>query len=146
VAQALDTRLSAGRRERTFVVVLAPLVQLPPELEPQFVVVEHDPPPRDQLGAIARGVATEPGELPAGEGLEAVLDAAAVLSRAEAEGAFALSLVRHGRLEPGPVWEIKAGMLRKSGLLGLHRGGGSSPVIFDGAACQPMIEAAKFPP
>ena len=125
VAQALDTRLSAGRRERTFVVVLAPLVKLPPELEAQFVVVEHEPPGRDQLAAIARGVATEPGERPAGDELEAALDAAAGLGRAEAEGAFALSLVRHGRLLPAPLWEIKAGMLRKSGLLALHRGGGS---------------------
>ena len=125
VAQALDTRLSAGRRERTFVVVLAPLVQLPPELEAQFVVVEHEPPGRDQLESIARGVATEPGELPDGDELGAVLDAAAGLARAEAEGAFALSLVRHGRLLPAPLWEIKAGMLRKSGLLALHRGGGS---------------------
>ncbi len=125
VAQALDTRLSAGRRERTFVVILAPLVQLPPELEAQFVVVEHEPPGRDQLEAIARGVATEPGELPGGDDLAAVLDAAAGLARAEAEGAFALSLVRHGRLAPGPLWEIKAGMLRKSGLLALHRGGAS---------------------
>ena len=125
MAQALDTRLSAGRRERTFVVILAPLVQLPPELEAQFVVVEHDPPSRDQLESIARGVATEPGELPDGDELEAVLDAAAGLARAEAEGAFALSLVRHGRLAPAPLWEIKAGMLRKSGLLQLHRGGAS---------------------
>ena len=46
--------------------ILAPLVQLPPELEAQFVVVEHEPPGRDQLEAIARGVATEPGELPDG--------------------------------------------------------------------------------
>ena len=50
--------------------------------------------------SIARGVATEPGELPAGDELGAVLDAAAGLARAEAEGAFALSLVRHGRLLP----------------------------------------------
>ncbi len=107
VAQALDARLSAGRRERTFVVVLAPLVQLPPELEAQFVVVEHEPPGRDQLEAIARGVATEPGELPGGDDLAAVLDAAAGLARAEAEGAFALSLVRHGRLAPAPLWEVR---------------------------------------
>ncbi len=100
-------------------------MQLPPELEAQFVVVEHEPPGRGQLEAIARGVATEPGELPEGDGLGAVLDAAAGLARAEAEGAFALSLVRHGRLLPAPLWEIKAGMLRKSGLLALHRGGAS---------------------
>ena len=43
-----------------------PVVQIPVELEKQFVVLEHDLPGRDQLEAIARGVATEPGELPDG--------------------------------------------------------------------------------
>jgi hypothetical protein len=125
VAQALDTRLSAGRRERTFVVILAPLVQLPPELEAQFVVVEHEPPGRDQLEAIARGVATEPGELREGPDLDAVLDAAAGLTRTEAENSFALSLVRHGRLAPDVLWELKGQALKAAGLLSLHRGGES---------------------
>ena len=66
VVQALDTQLAAGKQARTFVVILAPVVQVPVELEKLFVVVEHDLPGRDQLGAIARGVATEPGELPDG--------------------------------------------------------------------------------
>lgn len=123
LAQALDTRLGLGKRERTFVVVLAPHAQVPPELGPLFVVVEHERPGRDELAAIARGVATEPGELPGGEGLEAVLEAAAGLTRAQAENAFSLALVRHGRLEPDVLWELKARALRDSGLLSLHRGG-----------------------
>ena len=123
VAQALDTQLAAGKQARTFVVVLAPVVQVPVELEKQFVVVEHDLPGRDQLEAIASGVATEPGELPDGDGVVAVLDAAAGLTRLEAENAFSLSLVRHGHLSPAVLWEIKSGALVKSGLLSLHRGG-----------------------
>ena len=123
VVQALDTQLAAGKQARTFVVILAPVVKVPVELEKLFVVVEHDLPGRDQLGAIARGVATEPGELPDGDGLDAVLDAAAGLTRVEAENAFSLSLVRHGRLAPEVLWEIKCGTLKKSGLLTLHRGG-----------------------
>ncbi len=125
VAQALDTQLAAGKAARTFVVILAPVVQVPAELEKLFVVVEHDLPGRDQLAAIAAGVATEPGELPVGVALDAVLDAAAGLTRLEAENAFGLSLVRHGRLAPEVLWEIKGGALKKSGLLSLHRGGGS---------------------
>ena len=50
-------------------------------------------------------------------------DAAAGLTRVEAENAFALSLVRHGRLAPEVLWELKAQALKKSGLLTLHRGG-----------------------
>ena len=52
-----------------------------------------------------------------------MLDAAAGLTRMEAENAFALSLVRHGRLDPGVMWELKAQALKKSGLLTLHEGG-----------------------
>ena len=39
----------------------------------------------------------------------------------EAEGAFSLSLTREGRIQPEAIWELKAGMLKKSGLLQLHR-------------------------
>ena len=52
-----------------------------------------------------------------------VLDAAAGLTRMEAENAFSLSLVRHGKVVPETLWELKTGMLKKSGLLTLHRGG-----------------------
>jgi hypothetical protein len=123
VVQALDSAITAGKTGRTFVVVLAPVVQMPVELERAFVVIEHDLPGRDQLERIARGVATEPGELPAGDGLTVVLDAAAGLTRVEAENAFSLSLVRHNRVTPEVLWELKAQTLKKSGLLTLHRGG-----------------------
>jgi hypothetical protein len=123
VAQALDSQIAAGKQARTFVVILAPVVQIPVELEKLLVVLEHDLPGRDQLASIASGVATEPGELPEGEALHAVLDASAGLTRLEAENAFSLSLVRHNRLVPEVLWEIKAGALKKSGLLTLHRGG-----------------------
>ncbi len=104
-------------------IILAPVLNLPPELERLFVVIDHDLPDRAQLEAIARGTAVEPGELPEGHELPAVLEAAAGLTRLEAENAFALSLVRHGRLEPRVLWELKAQTLRKSGLLTLHKGG-----------------------
>jgi hypothetical protein len=54
VIQALDSQVVAGKQARTFVVILAPVVQVPVELEKLFVVVEHDLPGTDQLGAIAR--------------------------------------------------------------------------------------------
>src|SRR3954453_14532776 len=123
IVQALDTQIHAGKQGRTFVVILAPVVQIPVELEKQFVVVEHDLPGRDQLEAIARGVATEPGERPEGAARDAVLDAGAGLTRMEAENAFSLSLVRHGRLAPDVIWELKGQALKKAGLLTLHRGG-----------------------
>lgn len=122
IVQALTQQILAGKQNRTIIVILAPLVQLPVELENLFVVIEHELPDREQLAEIARGIATEPSELPNGSELETVLDAAAGLTRLEAENAFSLSLVRQGRITSDTVWELKSGMLKKSGLLELHRG------------------------
>lgn len=123
IVQALAHQIHDGKQNRTFIVILSPVVQIPIELEKQFVVIEHELPDRDQLEEIARGVATEAGELPEGESLTTVLDAAAGLTRMEAEGAFSLSLVRNGVLTPCDIWELKGQMLKKSGLLELHHGG-----------------------
>jgi hypothetical protein len=123
VVQALDSAILAGKQHRTFVVVLAPVIQIPVELDRQFIVIEHDLPGRDQLQQIARSIAVEPGELPDGEEFGTVLDAAAGLTRFEAENAFSLSLIRHGRVTPDVMWELKTQTLKKSGLMTLHRGG-----------------------
>ena len=125
VVQALLHQINQGKHNRTFVVVLSPVVDLPVELEKQFVVVDHELPDRTQLEELARGIATEEGELPEGDSLGRVLDAAAGLTRYEAEGAFSLSLVRTGRIEPATIWELKSQALKKSGLVSLHQGGES---------------------
>jgi hypothetical protein len=123
IVQALARQITTGKQNRTFVVILAPIVQIPPELEKLFTVIEHDLPDRKQLEEIARGVATEEGELPSGTDLIQMLDAAAGLTRYEAENAFSLSLVRHQRLESDTIWQLKGETLKKSGLLSLHHGG-----------------------
>lgn len=122
VVQALARQLAAGKQNRAFIVVLSPLVQIPTELEKQFIVIEHPLPGRMQLEEIAKGVATEVGEMPSGVEKQRLLDAAAGLTRYEAESAFSLSLVRHSKLEVETLWELKSQMLKKSGLLQLHRG------------------------
>jgi ATPase family associated with various cellular activities (AAA) len=122
IVQALARQITAGKQNRTFVVILAPVVQIPVELEKLFVCLEHDLPSREQLQEIATGIADKPDELPEGTGLSSLLEAAAGLTRYEAEGAFSLSIVRHGCLAPEAIWELKSQMLKKSGLLQLHRG------------------------
>ena len=123
IVEALARQISAGKQNRTFLVVLSPVVQIPVELEKDFAVLEHELPDREQLEEIARGVATEEGELPDGADLTRLLDAAAGLTRQQAENAFSLSLVRHRRVEASTIWSLKADELKKSGLLQLHRGG-----------------------
>lgn len=122
IVQALAQQIITGKQNRTFVIILSPVVSIPIELEKLFVVLEHELPDREQLEEIARGIATEEDDLSTDTDLQAVLDAASGLSRFEAEGAFSLSLVRHGQIAPDAVWELKTQTLRKSGLLTLHRG------------------------
>jgi len=122
IIQALAAQIAKGKQNRTFVVVLSPVVQIPVELEKLFVVLEHDLPAREQLHEIARGIATVDGELPEGSELDMLLDAAAGLTRYESESAFSLSLVRHGRIVPDAVWDLKCQTLKKSGLMQLYRG------------------------
>jgi hypothetical protein len=124
VVQTVFSQLVAGKQRRTFVVVLSPVVQIPVELEKVFVVLEHALPDRQGLERIARELTTDsPGDLPQGEHLQRVLDAAAGLTHYEAEGAFALSLTRHNAIRPECLWELKAQALKKNNLLTLHRGG-----------------------
>jgi hypothetical protein len=122
IIQTLLQQIVAGKQSRGFIVILAPVVSIPVELERLFVVIEHELPGREQLAEIARGIATEEGELPNGPELDRILDAAAGLTRYEAEGAYSLALVRQGRLEAETLWELKARTLLKGGLLSLHRG------------------------
>lgn len=123
IVQAVAQQVLAGKQRRVIIVILAPTVAIPDELQKLFTVFEHELPDREQLTEIARGVATEPGELPEGQELDRVLEAACGLTRIEAENSFALSLVRHSRLEAGTIWQLKAAELKKSNLLTLYRGG-----------------------
>jgi hypothetical protein len=124
VIQTTFAQLVAGKQQRTFLVVLSPTVQIPLELEKLFVVLEHSLPDREQLERIARELtADSPEDLPQVEDLQRVLDAAAGLTRYEAEASFALSLTRHNAIRPEAIWEMKAQTLRKNNLLTLHRGG-----------------------
>ena len=121
--QTLFEELVAGKQRRTFIVVLSPVIQIPVELERAFVIVDHELPTQDQLGQIATDVlADHPDGLPTDRAWQALLEAAAGLTRAEAEGAFALSLARYDALRPEVIWDLKAQTLRKQNLLTLHRG------------------------
>ncbi|QGJ71767.1 ATP-dependent zinc metalloprotease FtsH [Planctomycetales bacterium 10988] len=121
IVQALSRQILLGKQNRTILVILSPLVQLPVELEKMFVVLSHALPGREQLDEIAQGIATEEGEYPEGRDRERILDAASGLTRLEAENAFSLSLVREGSIEAETIWELKAQTLKKCGALSLCR-------------------------
>jgi len=86
VVQTTFAQLIAGKQRRTFVVVLSPVVQIPVELEKLFVVLDHALPDRAGLERIARELTSDsPADFPKGDDLGRVLDAAAGLTRYEAE-------------------------------------------------------------
>ncbi len=122
VISTFAQQAALGKQTRTVLVVLSPIVRLPVELEKLIVVLEHALPSREQLRSLAAEVATEAGELPDGAALEGTLDAASGLTRLEAENAFALSLVRYGRLEPETLWKQKSQVLAKAGTLRMYEG------------------------
>lgn len=129
VVQTAFTQIVRGKQQRTFAVVVSPGADMPIELQKVFVVLDHPLPDRSQLAQIALELASDcPENLADGSALDRVLDAAAGLSRFEAEGAFALSLARHGVLRPECIWQLKAQALAKSGLCSLYRG---DPKTFD---------------
>jgi len=119
IIQTLSQRLHEGKAVRSILIILAPVLQIPTELEKQFVVIDHELPNRSQLAAIAEDL--NGGPLP--DLLQCqVLDAASGLTRGEAEGAFALSLARHGQIRPATVFELKAQSLARNGLVKVHKG------------------------
>ena len=65
----------------------------------------------------ASGELTRILDLPTGDELDAILDAAAGLTTAEAEDAFALSLTLHGTFQPATILAEKAATIRKNGLV-----------------------------
>jgi hypothetical protein len=120
IVQQLFNRVIDGKMERCHVVVLSHTRQLPAEIEKVFALIEHELPDAGALNQIANELHEEP-ENPHTAHSESVR-AAAGLTRYEAEGAFALSLSRHGKITPNAVWEMKQSMLKKSGLLEMYRG------------------------
>ncbi|MEI7688294.1 MAG: AAA family ATPase, partial [Planctomycetota bacterium] len=121
--QTTFAQLIAGKDQRAFLIVLSPVVQVPIELEKLFVVIDHALPDRDQLHRIGQEILSDP-QYPMADpnNWNSILDAAAGLTRYEAEGAFALSIARHNGLRPESIWELKAQALKKNNLLTLHRG------------------------
>src|SRR5262249_37386166 len=100
----------------------------------------------DALERIARELASDsPDDVPAGDDLARLLDAAAGLTRYEAEGAFALSLCRRSQISPDVVWELTAQALRKNNLLTRHRGAERFDAVGGLAALKDFCRRALAP-
>jgi AAA+ superfamily predicted ATPase len=113
VIQAIQNGVTRWKALGSCLVMISPVVQLRPELEKIFTVIDLDLPDEESLFhlqiELAKSVKVEPNP-------EAVR-AARGLTEFEAETAFALSLVKEGRFSSRVIAEAKAQMIRKSGLM-----------------------------
>lgn len=127
VVQTLANRVARGKGIGQFIIIVAPVLQLPPEVEKLFTVVHHDLPDTEQLTTICNSLFSAESHFtaPTTEEVAIVVDAAKGLTRQEAENAFALSLTRGNKLAADTIWSIKAQTLEKSGTLSLYRGDAS---------------------
>jgi hypothetical protein len=113
VVQAIQNGVSRWKALGSCLVMIAPLIQIRPELEKIFTVIDLELPDEESLFhlqvEIAKSVKVEPNP-------ESVR-AARGLTEFEAETAFALSLVKEGRFSSRIIAQAKAQMIRKSGLM-----------------------------
>jgi AAA+ superfamily predicted ATPase len=105
-----------GKSNSRVLIVTACRMQLPPELEKEFTIIDFKLPSKDQLCEVLREVAN-PLNLHLNGQMDQILDAAGGLTTNEAENAFALSFIEAKTIDPRIVAREKANTIRKNGIL-----------------------------
>lgn len=116
VQRAFKDACAEGKRKFTTIVVLSAVQQIPAELEKLMTVVDFALPGRETLERIL-GTLTRERENLSKEKIALLVEAASGLTEAEAENAFALSLIQPGALNPQFVMAEKANAVKRSGIL-----------------------------
>jgi AAA+ superfamily predicted ATPase len=119
LARTLKQTIRTCRLQQKVIIVLSNQVQIPNELEKEFVLIQTDLPTAEELGTIARSIAQSAKLEITDTALEQVCESALGLTTQEAEDIFALSVVEQGKLEPEVIAYAKANTVKKSGLLEL---------------------------
>lgn len=121
IITTLEHAIREGKQYRVFFLLLSHSLKIPDELQKIVTTVNHDLPSRDDLAEILKEMKLHDDELPADD-LPHILDAAVGLTRTQSENTFSLSIVKHKKVTPSTIWEMKAEELKKSGLMELYRG------------------------
>jgi AAA+ superfamily predicted ATPase len=120
IFRKLKDALFLAKTQNKCIIILAPVLFLPTELEKLFAVVDLPLPDREQLKEILHAICkNNEKKMPKGDALLAALDAARGLTSTEAEDAFSLAIVESGTLDPIIVAREKAETIRKNGILEL---------------------------
>jgi AAA+ superfamily predicted ATPase len=119
--------LNTAKAKGITLLVLSPgTPALPPDIAKLLTPLPLPLPTREELAAVIDRLCHHPSEsgemhrlreIPTGDELQALTDAASGLTENEAEDAYALSLVQHGRFDPPTVEAQKAATLAANGLL-----------------------------
>ena len=118
LVRALKDALAHTKTTGKCIIVLGCRRTLPPELERELVTIDLALPGKQELGDVLDGIC-ESAKLKKykGDDREQILDAASGLTCAEAENAFALSVVGCKAVKAGNVAKEKANAIKQNGLL-----------------------------
>lgn len=117
MVSAIQHLVEHGKEAAKYVVgICTPEANLPPEVEPLFHTISHELPDLEELLDILDGVSVQ--ELTAPD-KKKIATAALGLTRLQAEGVFASSLVVNGKIEATDVWKAKCDIINKEGLVEL---------------------------
>lgn len=125
ISSVIQHLIEDGKDKDKYIVGLMPAETiLPVEVDPLFHVIDHELPDELELEDILSGItqsdAEENGEaIYEPEDIAAIVKAALGLTRLQAEGIFASSLVRHGRVLATEVWAHKGKILNREKLVEL---------------------------
>ena len=118
LVRALKDALAHAKANGKCIVIVGCRRTLPPELEREFVTLDLALPGKAELGTVLDGIC-ESAKLKKvkGDAKDQILDAASGLTCAEAENAFALSVVRNKTVTAATVATEKASAIKQNGLL-----------------------------
>lgn len=111
-----------------FIVGLMPAeAAIPVEVSPLFRVITHELPDEAELRSVYKQtvsatVSEEDGDELEVDDMALSVSAALGLTRQQAEGVYASSIVLHSRIVPSYVWSEKSKILNKEGLVELYAG------------------------
>lgn len=117
--QSCQNGILEGKKNRVLFIILSPIIQIPIELQPYFIIVEDLPPNIDQRKTVINETLGRDSDHRVSDD---ILNASAGMTRYEIEQTTAISIVESKSLRSKKYWEDKAAALKKSGLATLYKG------------------------
>lgn len=120
IYRKLKNALFHAKTTNKCIVILAPVLVLPVDLQKLISVIDLPLPDRDQLKDVLEGICKgNEKKMPKSDELLAALDAAKGLTTSEAEDAFSLAIVEKGKADPIIIAREKCEIIRKNGIVTL---------------------------